>query len=230
MANVKVSSVFNFCDSSIEVLNGEGELLFRASHLASALEYTRTDKMLCILEDRDDAPLRDIIDTLGRVQKVPFLTEPQLYEVLARTDKPKAKPFKKWLFSEVLPSIRKTGSYNTPDKQAIAELVEQNNALYQKIEDFKKDSRLTGSEIMAIEQKIREMYLSNGRNVKIIGYLKGKLKGIFLNSVFADIQVPVSSFTYKDISSKHFDDIIAFLNRVAKEWKEERALHFSLMG
>ncbi|WP_283956614.1 BRO-N domain-containing protein, partial [Campylobacter mucosalis] len=53
-----------------------------------------------------------IFDNLGREQKAIFITEPQLYFVLMRSDKPNAKAFRKWVNCEVLPTIRKTGGYN----------------------------------------------------------------------------------------------------------------------
>lgn len=53
-----------------------------------------------------------ISDTIGRQQETTFITEPQLYFVLMRSDKPKAKPFRQWVVNEVLPQIRKTGSYS----------------------------------------------------------------------------------------------------------------------
>lgn len=53
-----------------------------------------------------------ISDSLGRTQQATFITEPQLYFVLMRSDKPKAKPFRQWVVNDVLPQIRKTGSYN----------------------------------------------------------------------------------------------------------------------
>lgn len=61
-----------------------------------------------------------IIDNLGREQKATFISEPQLYFVLMRSDKPKAKPFRQWVINEVLPQIRKQGRYefqpNTPQQ------------------------------------------------------------------------------------------------------------------
>ncbi|MBC5858253.1 hypothetical protein Cjcuy013_08440 [Campylobacter jejuni] len=55
--------------------------------------------------------------TLGGIQKFIVINEPELYFVLMRSDKPKAKPFRQWVIKEVLPSIRKQGYYsfdNTP--------------------------------------------------------------------------------------------------------------------
>lgn len=52
------------------------------------------------------------IDTLGGKQKVLVINESGLYHVVLRSDKPQAKPFRKWVTNEVLPTLRKTGSYN----------------------------------------------------------------------------------------------------------------------
>lgn len=53
-------------------------------------------------------------DGTDAIQQVPmtFITEPQLYFLLMRSDLPKAKPFRQWVVNEVLPQIRKTGSYS----------------------------------------------------------------------------------------------------------------------
>lgn len=81
-----------------------------------------------------------ISDTIGRQQQTTFITEPQLYFVLMRSDKPKAKPFRQWVVNDVLPQIRKTGSYSLPKtyKEALAELmaqVEENEMLQAKIDE-----------------------------------------------------------------------------------------------
>lgn len=71
--------------------------------------------------DEDDVSLIDTIDSMGRNQSVTFITESGLYDVIIRSDNPNAKPFRKWVTSEVLPAIRKTGGYiptNTQDTDA----------------------------------------------------------------------------------------------------------------
>lgn len=60
-----------------------------------------------------------IIDSLGREQKATFISEPQLYFVLMRSDKPKAKPFRLWVTKEVLPAIRKTGAYKIQKQETL---------------------------------------------------------------------------------------------------------------
>ena len=55
--------------------------------------------------EEDDVSLIDTIDNLGRTQQVTFVTESGLYDVIIRSDSEQAKPFRKWVTSEVLPSI-----------------------------------------------------------------------------------------------------------------------------
>ena len=50
--------------------------------------------------------------TQGSIQHFTMITEPQLYFMLMRSDKPKARDFRQWVINEVLPSIRKEGSYS----------------------------------------------------------------------------------------------------------------------
>ncbi|MGC8201041.1 BRO-N domain-containing protein, partial [Salmonella enterica] len=51
------------------------------------------------------------IDTLGGAQQMTIVSEPGMYEVVIRSDKPEAATFRRWITSEVLPSIRRTGGY-----------------------------------------------------------------------------------------------------------------------
>ena len=71
-----------------------------------------------------------ITDKLGRKQNANFVNEDGLYDVILDSRKPAAKKFRKWVTSEVLPSIRKTGEYkivdaSTPKQTPLSEIVEQ---------------------------------------------------------------------------------------------------------
>lgn len=55
-----------------------------------------------------------VIDSLGREQQAIFVNEQNLYKVIMRSDKPQAEQFQDWVCGEVLPTIRKTGSYSLP--------------------------------------------------------------------------------------------------------------------
>ena len=99
----------------VRILGDKENTLFCLKDVCEILGITNNSdvKVSIIKEFGDDLDLiYPITDSLGRQQKATFITEPQLYFVLMRSDKPKAKPFRQWVISEVLPTIRKTGSYS----------------------------------------------------------------------------------------------------------------------
>ena len=61
--------------------------------------------------DEDDVHVVDTTDKLGRRKEILFVDESGMYDVILRSDSPNARPFKKWVTKEVLPSIRKNGHY-----------------------------------------------------------------------------------------------------------------------
>lgn len=61
--------------------------------------------------NRDGVVTTHSVDSLGRNQELTFINEANLYETIFKSRKPEAEDLKKWVFNEVLPSIRKTGSY-----------------------------------------------------------------------------------------------------------------------
>ena len=63
--------------------------------------------------DDDGVRKAYITDCLGREQEAAFVNEPNLYRVIFRSNKPEAKQFQDWVFNEVLPTIRKTGRYES---------------------------------------------------------------------------------------------------------------------
>ena len=68
--------------------------------------------------------------TKGGIQNITFVNEPNLYRVIFRSNKAEARQFQDWVFNEVLPTIRKTGSYNTePTELTAKEKVECLNIL-----------------------------------------------------------------------------------------------------
>lgn len=65
--------------------------------------------------EEDEVSQTHLTDALGRRQATYIINESGLYNVILRSDKPEAKPFRKWVTSEVLPSIRRHGAYMTPE-------------------------------------------------------------------------------------------------------------------
>ena len=73
--------------------------------------------------DNDDVHLMDTVDSIGKRQEINFVTESGMYDVILRSDSKKAKPFRKWVTSEVLPSIRKSGGYIANNENDTPEII-----------------------------------------------------------------------------------------------------------
>ena len=97
----------------VRVIGDKNNPLFCLSDICKVLELSTPAKVVdAIKSEFEGGELNSYpLQTRGGMQKATFITEPQLYFLLMRSDKPKAKPFRQWVTSEVLPSIRKTGRY-----------------------------------------------------------------------------------------------------------------------
>lgn len=91
-------------------MNASGEPLFCLTDVCKALDLDSSQ----VIKRLDDGvvSIHPIIDKLGREQKANFVNEEGLYDVILDSRKPSARLFRKWITSEVLPSIRKTGGYS----------------------------------------------------------------------------------------------------------------------
>lgn len=94
---------------SVEMVNISDNPWFYAPSLAQTLEYKDARDMLRGVPDDEKGP--HSVRTLGGVQEATMLNEAGFYRVVMRSRSDVAEPFKRWVFHEVLPSIRKTGQY-----------------------------------------------------------------------------------------------------------------------
>ncbi len=104
---------FDFAGHNVRIVMKDGEPWFVLRDICDALEIVQTAKAVQKL-DEDEVHKMHVIDGLGRAQETILINESGLYVTVIRSNKPQAKPFRKWVTSEVLPSIRKNGYYCTP--------------------------------------------------------------------------------------------------------------------
>lgn len=105
--------VFNFNDFEIRVVvDDTGQPLWVAADVARALGYNSAKDMTRRLEE--DEKGGRIVPTPGGNQSMSVINEPGLYASILRSRRPEAKGFKRWVTHDVLPAIRRTGSYNFP--------------------------------------------------------------------------------------------------------------------
>lgn len=109
-----------FEESEISVhFDDDGNPLFPATQVCTVLGFTNPHKAISDHVEKDDLTKREAIDSLGRKQTINLITESGLYSLAFQSKLPKAKAFARWVTKEVLPSIRKTGSYGEQNPLAI---------------------------------------------------------------------------------------------------------------
>jgi prophage antirepressor-like protein len=94
---------------AVRVVDIDGEPWFVAADICTALELNNTSMAVAGLDD-DERGVSSV-DTRGGPQSATVISESGLYSLVLRSRKPEAKQFKRWITHDVLPAIRKTGSY-----------------------------------------------------------------------------------------------------------------------
>lgn len=122
--------VWNYEGAEVRTVQIDGEPWFVLADICRELEISHV-KDTATRVDEDDLGQTEVIDRMGRSQKAWIINESGLYTVILRSDKPQAKPFRKWVTSVVLPSIRKTGSYSVQQPNAFENLSPQLQVLIQ---------------------------------------------------------------------------------------------------
>lgn len=162
-----------------------------------------TDAKKRLKEDGVDSI--EVIDSMGRTQRAHFINEQNLYRLIMRSDKPIAEPFQDWVCGDVLPSIRKTGSYNMPNfknpaeaARAWADQYEKTLALEAKNKELKPkaqyfDALVERSLLTGFRDTAKELGLKQNEFIRILidnGYVyktpKGEIRPIakYANDLF----------------------------------------------
>lgn len=95
----------------VRVIDQNGEPWFVGKDVATILGYAKPLNALATHVDEDDSLKQGLIDSMGRTQETIIINESGLYSLILSSKLPQAKQFKRWVASEVLPSIRKHGGY-----------------------------------------------------------------------------------------------------------------------
>lgn len=99
----------------VRVITKDGEPWFVGKDVSEILGYLEPNKAITRHTDEDDRIKHPITDNLKRVQETWVINESGLYSLILGSKLPSAKKFKKWVTSDVLPSIRKHGMYATDE-------------------------------------------------------------------------------------------------------------------
>lgn len=112
---------FDYSGHEVRTITRDGEPWFVAADVCAVLEIKDASDAVSRLDqaDRDRTPVR----SGGQNRQMWIVNESGLYDLIIRSDKPEARPFRRWVTSEVLPAIRKTGRYGVaPVLSAVPDL------------------------------------------------------------------------------------------------------------
>ena len=209
--------IFNneeFGEIRTAVVNNEP--MFCLIDICKALEMSNPTMVAQRLDDDERTKL-----DLGRAGDTNFITESGLYAVILRSDKPNAKKFRKWVTSEVLPSIRKTGSYNKPMSTAekIQLLAQGNEELNERVDMV--DGRVTDLENNMTIDYGQQVVIGDEVNKVVIGALGGKESAAYKEisrKVFSECNRDIKHYFHvnsrNNIPKKRFDEAVQYI----KNW------------
>lgn len=110
----KSLKVFDFEENIIRtVIDDDGETLFLAKDVCDVLGYANSRKAVSDHCKEKGVTKRDTLSKGGK-QQATFINEPNLMRLIVKSKLPAAEKFEAWVFEEVLPTIRKTGKYESP--------------------------------------------------------------------------------------------------------------------
>lgn len=143
----------NECFGEVRVTEVNGEPMFCLADVCKVLELGNSSQVKSRLSDGVISN-EVILDSLGREQKAVFINEDALYDVIFDSRKPEAKAFRKWVTSEVLPSIRKTGHYEMSLPKTYSEALRQ---LADTVEEKEKAQMQLEAKILQLDES-KEWY------------------------------------------------------------------------
>ena len=205
----------------VRTITKDNEPMFCLTDVCKALEINNVSQLKTRLKD-DGVITNEVIDNLGRKQTATFINESNLYKVIFQSRKPSAERFTDWVTSEVLPSIRKTGSYavqmTTGEQiqllaQGNVELNQRVDKVEDKVRSLEDDMPLYGCEIDEVQKHVRRKGVDvlGGKNSE--AYHDGSIRSKVYSDIYSQLKREYGCVSsYKSIKRKYIADIHDFID------------------
>ena len=195
---------------------------FIGKDVATALGYSNTrDALMAHVEEEDKGVVK--CDTPGGKQDMVAVNESGLYALIFGSKLSDAKKFKRWVTTEVLPSIRKTGGYsmkpmNTQEQikllaQGNMELEKKIDSVNERVDSLEQDMPLYGCEIDEVKAHV------NRKGVKILGgkdskaYRDSSIRSSVYSDMYRQLKREFGAVaSYKSIKRKYIADVHEFID------------------
>ena len=217
----------------IRTITKDNEPMFCLADVCKALEISNVSQLKTRL--KEDGVITNEVgvqtgvkaDGTPAIQKVRmnFINESNLYKTIFQSRKESAERFTDWVTSEVLPSIRKTGSYGMPKTtggqiqllaQGYTELEQAVNSIKEDMTELKDNTPLYGCEIDEVKQHV------NRKGVIVLGgkdseaYKDGSIRSSVYSDIYKQLKREFGCVTtYKSIRRKYIDNVHKFIDDYA---------------
>lgn len=204
----------------IRTITKDNEPMFCLADVCKALEISNVGNVKQRLSEKGIHTADTL--TKGGMQKMTFISEANLYKTIFQSRKESAERFTDWVTSEVLPSIRKTGSYNKPLTtseqirllaQGNTELTERVDKVEDKIISIEEETPLYGCEIEEVQKHVRK------KGIEVLGgkdsnaYKDGGIRGSVYSDIYKQLKREFGCVaTYKSIKRKYLADVHEFID------------------
>lgn len=214
--------IFNSPDfGDIRTVTIDGEPWFVGKDVAEALGYAKPLGAVSTHVEKDDSLKRGLMDSLGREQETIFINESGLYALIFGSKLDSAKKFKKWVTSEVLPAIRKNGSYTMPisTNDKIMLLAQGHMELQQEVDSIKKDMESLKMDLPILP--VEEDRITSAVKRKGLAVMGGKTSNVYRDKsirrkvyqgIYANLKYNFQIKTYRALKRSQVDKAIDIIN------------------
>ncbi|HFO0982137.1 BRO family protein [Staphylococcus aureus] len=207
---------FNFEELSVRTLEVDGEPYFIGKDVADILGYANGRDALSKHVDAEDK-LTSQIATAGQNRNVTIINESGLYSLIFSSKLENAKRFKRWVTSEVLPTLRKTGAYQVPSDpmQALRLMFEATEETKQEIKnvkddviDLKENQKLDAGDYNFLTRTINQRVAHIQRLHAITNQ---KQRSELFRDINSEVKKMTGASSRTNVRQKHFDDVIEMI-------------------
>lgn len=214
--------IFNSPDfGDIRTVTIDGEPWFVGKDVAEALGYAKPLGAVSTHVEKDDSLKRGLMDSLGREQETIFINESGLYALIFGSKLDSAKKFKKWVTSEVLPAIRKNGSYTMPisTNDKIMLLAQGHMELQQEVDSIKKDMESLKMDLPILP--VEEDRITSAVKRKGLAVMGGKTSNVYRDKsirrkvyqgIYANLKYNFQIKTYRALKRSQVEKAIDIIN------------------
>ncbi|HDD1085840.1 TPA: ORF6C domain-containing protein [Staphylococcus aureus] len=209
---------FNFEELPVRTLEVDGEPYFVGSDIAKILGYQKPQNAIATHVDLEDKTTTLIQGTGSNYKSnAVIINESGLYSLIFSSKLENAKRFKRWVTSEVLPTLRKTGAYQVPSDpmQALRLMFEATEETKQEIKnvkddviDLKENQKLDAGDYNFLTRTINQRVAHIQRLHAITNQ---KQRSELFRDINSEVKKMTGASSRTNVRQKHFDDVIEMI-------------------